>query len=232
MSEAPARRWPAWLMAVLTVVLVAGTAGVGWLLIQRDNGSATAVTPVDSRPRLNDPAQSAPNPAPPDSEPETPPQHLLVDGDYYVHVKLIELRADPDNAWDARGGAPDIRYNLYWNDTLVHDGPTRDDRLIAEWDLIAVDVHEALLSGEVDIASAVKAPLVRAADGGVLRIEIYDDDDFTPSDEAGRFDLPMATLREGVNRLEFAEGGVVRIVLDLVPRETALPDLLQRASDR
>ncbi len=221
-------------MGFLTAALVAGVAVGGWWWQSQSQAGQVKRQPPDPRPRLDDPKPDAPEPKQNQPQPEPPaPRGLLTDGDYYVHVKLIELRPkNGDDAWDVRGGTPDINFKVFWNDTLLYEGPTRDDRLIAEWDLISIDVHDAVLSGELDVAGAVNAPLVRASEGGVLRIEVWDDDDFTTSDQAGRFDLPMVTLRENLNKLTFAEGGVARIEVDLIPRETDLPDLLERASDR
>jgi hypothetical protein len=212
---------------------VVGVAGFGWVALQQENEPVVRVD--SSSPRLGQSQRGNP---PPQQEPEpVPPKivslNLVRDGDYYAHLKLVELRPQkPDgDSWDGNDGTPDINVKLFWNNTLLHESATRDDVLIAEWDLLRLDVRDALLSGEVDIGTAVAAPLVRAEEGGVLRIEVWDDD-VSFSDRAGRFDLPLVSLKEGVNRFTFDEGGVARLVLDMVPRNIDLPDLLERASDR
>lgn len=224
MSSDRPNPWPARLMAALTLALVVGVAGGGWWLLRQESGSSATR-------RSNRTSQSTERSDSP-SEPAGPPL-VRAGRDYYAHVKLIELRPEsPDGgAWDARGGAPDITFKLLWNGTLVYTGPKRDDRLIAEWDLLRLDLKDAILSGQVEVASAVNAPIVNATKDGLLTIEVWDDD-VSFSDEAGRFDLPVATLKQGINRFSFEEGGVARLVLDMVPRDLPMPDLLERASNR
>ena len=240
-AEPRVSRWPARFMAVFTLLVVAGIALGGWWLIENpkvaaaDGGESRNLPPAierdASQPSMPIKNAGAASPSGP-SEPAGPP--TVRDGaDYYAHVKLIELRNPPPDAdaWDTNGGAPDINYKLFWNDTLLFESSTRDDTLIAEWDLLRLDLRDALLSQQVEIATAMNAPLVNIKGGGVLTVEIWDDD-LMSSDRAGRFDLPVATLLEGLNVLTFDDGGVVRLILDLVPRDTSLPDLLDRASRR
>lgn len=229
MSSARPNPWPARLMATLTLLLVVGVAGGGWWLLQQR-------VEVGTQRRSGSRSQPA-NPSRVGSEDGglVGPPLLQPDSDYYAHVKLIELRAAPpdddDGAWDARGGTPDINFKLLWNGTLLHESPQRDDTLIAEWDLIRVDLLDAIQTRQIDVASAMNAPLINVTENGLLTIEVWDDD-VSFSDEAGRFDLPIATLTEGINQFNFEEGGVARLVLDMVPRDLPLPDLLERASNR
>ena len=241
-AEPRVSRWPARFMATFTLLLVAGIAVGGWWLIENpqtasaDDGVSSNMPPAIERdasqpsmPIKNPTASPTPAATPAPSGPPT-----VRDGAYYyAHVKLVEFRNPPpdDDAWDTNGGAPDINYKLFWNDTQLFASSTRDDTLIAEWDLLRLDLRDALLSQQVEIATAMNAPLVNIKKGGVLTVEVWDDD-LMSSDQAGRFDLPVATLLEGLNVLTFDEGGVVRLVLDLVPRDTSLPDLLDRASRR
>ncbi len=229
-DETPSRtpsRWPGWLMALLTFLLVVGVAAAGWWQLRGTSPFASEsddVVPPTARSTAKRGTPSG-----------SPTRRTLVrsGADYYAHVKLVELASSPqdDDAWDTGGGAPDINYKLFWNGTLVFESAQRDDTLIAEWDLLRLDLKDAILRGEVEVAAAVNAPLVHAGDGGVLTIEVWDDDVMS-SDQAGRFDLPLATLEEDVNELTFDAGGVRRLVLDLVPRDMDLPDLLERASAR
>ena len=92
-------------------------------------------------------------------------------------------------------------------------------------------MRDALLRGDVEVASAISAPLIRVREGGILRLEVYDKD-ATFDDEAGTFDLPIENLREGINTLTPQGPGVERIVIDVIPRDMPLPDLLERASSR
>jgi hypothetical protein len=210
-------------MATLTLLIVAGVAAGGWWLLQQDAAEPDRAQ-VAPRQRSVDPPRTPP----------TPGNDAPLDGDFYVHVKLIELAASPggDGSWDVRGGAPDVVFRLAWNGTDIFTSPHRDDTLVAEFDLLRLDLMDALQSGEVEIATAIAAPLVAIDPEGLLTIEIWDDDDWSGSDEAGRFDLPASTLRPGINRLDFSEGDVRRVVIDMIPRSLSLPELLARASDR
>lgn len=203
-------------MAILTLFVVAGIAAAGWWRIEQQD-----------QPRGRTPSGSATNTS-------TQPTLVQPDRDYYVHVKLIELSpTNPDGgSWELRSAsAPDPFFKLFWNGTFIYESPARDDRLIAEWDLLRLDLKDAVLSGDVEVASAISAPLISVREGGILRLEIYDED-ATFDDEAGSFDLPIENLRVGVNTLTPDDGGIVRIEIDLVPRDMPLPDLLERASNR
>lgn len=210
-------------MVLLTLILVAGTAGAGWWMLHNDVAATSG--PDDRRTSYRTTSE------PSGSVPST----LLKPGsDYYIHVKLIEFRPvnEDDNPWDrGSGSAPDIAFKLNWNGTLLYEAPTRDDTLIAEWDLLRLDLKEALLSGQVDLASAINAPLINCKEGGVLTIEIWDEDTIF-DDPAGKFDLPLSTLKEGINTITPESGGIARLVIDIVPRDLSLPDLLERASNR
>ena len=203
-------------MALLTLVVVAGIAAAGWWRIEQQ-------------------APSPPGPVvPPAVSTSTQPTLVHSDRDYYIHVKLIELsETNPDgDSWELRSAsAPDPYFRLFWNRTFVYESPVRNDRLIAEWDLLRLDVRDALLRGDVEVASAISAPLIRVREGGILRLEVYDKD-ATFDDEAGTFDLPIENLREGINTLTPQGPGVERIVIDVIPRDMPLPDLLERASNR
>lgn len=200
-------------MALLTLVIVAGIAAAGWWRLQ----------PQDRPVRGRSPSYAS-----------TQPMLVQPDRDYYVHIKLIELNptTSDDGSWEVRSAsAPDIYFKLSWNGVLVFESAVRDDRLIAEWDLLSLDLKDAILSGEVEVASALNAPLIRAQSGGMLALEIFDED-ASFDDEAGQFDIPIENLRVGINTLTPQEEGVARVVLDMVPRDMPLPDLLERASNR
>ena len=207
-------------MALLTLALVAGVAGVGWWLMSGRRSIAHLISPAEAVDGVGGTS--------------TQPTMLVLDRDYYAHVKLIELRAGKADggSWEMRSKSPpDIAFRLYWNGTPVFTGAEREDRLIAEWDLLRLDLKDALLSGQVEVASAINAPIIRAQTGGILTVEVWDEDTAF-SDEAGKFDFPVEMLREGTNAISPAESGVARLVLEMIPRDTPLPDLLERASNR
>ena len=201
---------------MLTILVIGGATAAGWIYWQSPQIAGTRATPS--------PAAPAPGPA---------TARVQVGEDYYAFVKLIELRPDNDGSgWDVGGSnAPDIYYQTFWNDAMVFESAERDDRLIAEWDLLRLDLKDALLSGQVEVATAMNCPLVNIAEGGKLTINIYDDDAMK-DDKAGSLELTLTELQPGENVFEPGYGGVKRLILDMVPRSTPVPDLLQRASSR
>lgn len=212
MAGNAAKDWQPGAMAFLTLIVVVACAAGGWVLFDRHFSAQASANVVASG----------------------EPVAVELGGDYYVHVKLIELtpKRHGGGKWEPRGAsAPDVRFALYWNGTRIFTSVERPDRLIADWDLLRLDLKDALLSGQVEVASAINAPIVRAEAGGVLTIEIWDED-VSFDDEAAKFDLSVDLLREGLNTLTPGEGGVARVLLDMVPRDTPLPELLDRASNR
>jgi hypothetical protein len=199
-------------MAMLTLAVVVASAVAGWRFLPVPPASGAEAKVVETE----------------------EPSYLAMGRDYYVHVKLIELtpRRPGGGKWEPRGAsAPDICFNLYWNGTRVFEGSEREDRLIGEWDLLRLDLKDALLSGQVEVAAAVNAPIIHAEAGGVLTLEIWDED-VSFNDEAGRLELAVEELHPGLNTLTPEGSGVARVVIDMVPRDTPLPDLLERASNR
>lgn len=212
MAGNAAKDWQPGAMAFLTLIVVVACAAGGWVLFDRHFSAQASASVVTSE----------------------QPVAVEPGSDYYVHVKLIELtpRRPDGGKWEPRGAsAPDIRFALYWNGTRIFTGVERPNRLIAEWDLLRLDLKDALLSGQVEVASAVNAPIVRPEAGGVLSIEIWDED-VSFDDEAAKFELAVKELREGTNTLAPADSGVARVLLEMVRRDTPLPELLERASNR
>ena len=211
----PAQNLASWAMAGATLLLVVGIVFGGWWLLERDKVAHAGVSPTSQGETIDRPAE------------------LAEDQDYYAHVRLVEVRDDNDgSSWDAGGGAPDLVVTTFWNGTEVHASAHRDDSLTAEWDLLRVNVKDAVLQNEIDVAGAINAPLVQGGPGNLLSVEVWDDDDASFSDLAARLDLPTDLLVEGINRFAFDEGNLVRLEIDLVPARLTLPELIDRYSNR
>jgi hypothetical protein len=203
-------RTTAWLWAGATVMTVAIVAGVGWWKLQPP-------APVAS------------------TQPTTRPG-LLAGHDYYVFVKLIELRpARADGSrWDTgNDSAPDITFSLFWQSAKIFTGTERPDSLIANWDLFRVDLKDVLTNGgKLDVANSINAPLVHAGPDGVIRIEVWDDDP-VGSDLADTIDLKMSDLKSGSNLIEPGTSSAVkRIVVELIDRNLPLQDLVDLQTRR
>jgi hypothetical protein len=195
---------------MLTLSVVSGVAGVGWWKLQ----PARTTTPVSatSRPALE------------------------TGHDYYLFVKLIELRPTKSDGsrWDSgNDSAPDIRFDLYWQDLKIFSGTERDDTLIANWDLFRVDLKDVLTNGgKIDVANSINAPLVNVSEGGGVRIDVWDDDPIA-SDLVAKIDLDFASLKAGTNTIEYGETvAVKRIVIDLIDRNSDLQTLVELQTRR
>lgn len=201
--------------AVLTVGVV---GGVVWYGLKQLGGLNTTLNT---------------NNAPP---PATGPKMLRTGQDYYVLVKLIEFNTrEPDGSdWDRGGGsAPDAKVLMTWHGQQVFALPQRTDELISTWDLFRVNIKDIALSGgNVDIASAINAPIVRVEPGEKLTVEVYDSD-LMQDDLALRVKLQLDELHEGENNIPPPRGsGVRRLVVQALSRETSLSDLIALASKR
>ncbi|MEM6459094.1 MAG: hypothetical protein AAF710_06855 [Planctomycetota bacterium] len=158
--------------------------------------------------------------------------------DYYVFVRTVELYPQrPDGkAWDRVGGrAPDIRYRLTWRGQAAFTSGVRDNALVGLWDPIGVDVAEALPlvgDGRVELASLLNRGLVlNATADASLVVEVWDHDGpGLPGDAAGRFELPVDTLRMGdqtLRREASADNAVKRLILRVTGTDQPAQNLLE-----
>ena len=218
-ATAATRRSLAWVFGLLPVLLVAA-AGAGYWYLQAD---------APGRPT----AETAPEVAGP---PTLEPGH-----DYYVFARTIELyptRSD-GSEWDRIGGeAPDIGYEIVWHDQVVHPSPVRDDTLVAIWDPIRVDLREALMQGQIELASTLNQGAVINVDpdqpDATLTIVVTDHDALgLGNDRAGVVKLRLADLLIGDNRLQFeqtTDNAIKRIVLRTTDTNQPTQSLLEAIS--
>ena len=210
-----------WLWALTLIAVVGGSAIAGYAWLQ--NRSALSTT----------------NAATPNHTDASIPDTVRLGRDYYVYLKLAELRptladGDPWDHWSDT--APDPFYRMTWQDAQVFESPTRKDAFVAGWDLLSVDLKELLLTsgGEVDVESIINAPVIHIQQDTQIQIELIDDDTFNNT-EAGTITLSLARLREGENTIHFDEEQqplISRIVVGIVDRSISLPDLVDAVSAR
>ena len=207
-----------WLWALTLIAVVGGAAVAGYVLTRSEG-----LTPEQA-------AEIVANAAP-----ETVP----LGNDYYVYVKLIEMRPTRDDGtpWDRFSGtAPDPFYRMSWQGVQVFESPERDDAFIAGWDLLSVDLKDVVLKqeGEVDIESIVNAPTIRIEQGTTVTVEVIDDDT-VDNTEAGTVKLELDQFRLGTNALAFTpeeQPNLSRMVVGIVDRNISLPELLDAVSER
>jgi hypothetical protein len=207
----PAGRTAAWVWSLATLAVVAAAGAGGWWMLRPQTPAAGVV-------------------------PATSPAALVDGNDYYFFVRLIEFKPrNGDKPWDSgNGSAPDAEVILHWRGNRVFSLPERPDQLIATWDLFRVDVKQILTSGgEIDVAGAINAPLVKAGPSESVTIEVYDADTFNPDDLALKTDIPLSTLAPGVNRVPLPpDCGLERLEVQLIDRRTPLAELIELASRR
>jgi len=215
------RRLSAWLWAALTIALVAGVSATGWYFLS--TGSTANGSPKgDWSAGTTD-------------DPSTRPAKLQAGQDYYLFVKLAELRPLRSNGsrWDrVDRSAPDIIASITWQNAIVWKSAKRSDTFIATWDLFRIDVAELLTSGgQIDLESSLNAAMIRVDQNAMIKVDIWDDD-AASSDTAGTFELVLTQLVEGENVIVNPGTSVARFIVEAVSRSTPLDQLVSRANRR
>ncbi|MBT3567988.1 MAG: hypothetical protein HN494_04000, partial [Opitutae bacterium] len=130
MSDFDAPKKPAWVGALVPVLLVLASAGLYWFFSAKGEGGGDG-PPVDGS------AQSLGT--------------KLVNGKtYYLFASLIELypkNLEGEN-WDLGDGGPDIRYRVLWQGIEVFKSKVKDDSLIADWSGLGVELEWSDLLGK------------------------------------------------------------------------------------
>lgn len=160
-------------------------------------------------------------------------------GDYYVFISKIEVYPHQPGGgeWDRGGGsAPDLWYQLVWQDKTVYESPARDDGFVALWDSISIDVTQALPllgNGRLDLASTLnQGAILNIVPGQTLDVIVYDNDPLG-RERAGSVVLAIGDLLEGDNTFTFEEtddNAIKRIVMRLTDTDQPVANLLKALS--
>lgn len=196
--------------AVATLFIVGGAAGLTWWYLRGDDGSGAGV----GTPR----------------GPATRPT-LAAGRDYYLIVRLVEFtpKMPSGKAWDIDGSAPDAKVHIDWRGSRIFSLPTRDDALIAAWDVFSVRVNpQDLVKGKlIDIAGAINGPIVTAGPNETVTIEIHDADPIS-YDLAARISVRLMDLCEGANDVPVPPGsGVKRLRIDMLRHNMPVDEMVQ-----
>lgn len=149
----------------------------------------------------------------------------LVDGkEYMIYIRKIEVSPMKSNgkAWDARGSAPDIYYQLFWRGNRIYESDTRDDSLIANWVPIGLDIKDAILKGGVSVDQAVKLPIIKRDSRDESMDELIFkviDDDLAGDDEIETMRAYISKLNVGDNVFDYNDKkghGVVKAVIRVI----------------
>lgn len=211
MSDFDAPKKPAWVGALVPVLLVLASAGLYWFLSARGEGGG-GDPPVDGS------AQSLGT--------------KLVNGKtYYLFASLMELypkNLENEN-WDLGDGGPDIRYRVLWQGNEVFKSKVKDDSLIADWSGLGVELEWSdLLGKKFSPDEVIKGARVRSTDDQYVAIEVVDSD-VADNDEAGRVEILFKDLRLGTNEFKYEKtsgSAIRRVVLRVLPVDSSLQDLV------
>ena len=211
MSDFDAPKKPAWVGALVPVLLVLASAGLYWFFSAKGEGGGDG-PPVDGS------AQSLGT--------------KLVNGKtYYLFASLIELypkNLEGEN-WDLGDGGPDIRYRVLWQGIEVFKSKVKDDSLIADWSGLGVELEWSdLLGKKFSPDEIIKGARVRSTDDQHVAVEVVDGD-VADDDEAGSVEILFKDLRVGTNEFKYEktpDSAIRRVVLKALPVDSSLQDLV------
>ncbi len=152
---------------------------------------------------------------------------------YYVFAELIEAysRDQSDEGWDTGGSAPDLYYQVWWNDNRIYESPERKDVLVGRWTGLKVPftfVENVLLNESASLEGFVDAASFTADERCVLEFRVWDDD-ATSDDSVGVQTVECETLKLGTNTFEYHPSKVnalKRLDLRVAPMDLPPAELL------
>ena len=149
----------------------------------------------------------------------------LVDGkEYMIYIRKIEvspMKSD-GKAWDVRGSAPDIYYQLYWRGNRIHESDAKKNSLIANWIPIGLNLKDTILQGGVSVDQAVKLPIIKrdskdeSTDELIFKVI---DDDVAGDDEIETMRVYISKLNVGDNVFDYSDKqghGVIKAVIRVI----------------
>jgi len=148
--------------------------------------------------------------------PEAGPPLLREGEHYYVLLSVIEVAARDanDDAWDNVDEAPDLFYEIRWQDQRVFEASVKDDTLVAKWSNVAVDLGDVVRAVSLD--DSIKAARITARAGETVEFVVYDHD-VTSDDLVGRWKVPVADLRVGDQKWSEPAGQLVSVTCRVLP---------------
>ena len=132
--------------------------------------------------------------------------------DYYICPTLVETtplkskkgflsKKPKESEWDRNGTAPDVECMISWNGNVVFSSGEKSDSIIANWSPIGTDVANLISSGKIRLDSVIQAATIKFEAGSSIDFEAWDKDAFS-KEEIGRMNIPLESMREGINKIE------------------------------
>ena len=135
---------------------------------------------------------------------------LKLGSDYYICPTLVETTplksktgffSKKPKEWDRNGTAPDVECKISWNGNVVFSSGEKRDSIIANWSPIGTDVANLISSGKIRLDSVIQAATIQFEAGGSIDFEVWDNDAFT-KEEIGRLNIPLDSMKEGINKID------------------------------
>ena len=151
------------------------------------------------------------------SDAEAGPQLVKSEQQYYVLLAVVEVdpKKEGDSAWDTGGSAPDLYYEIEWQNHTVFESEEKADTLVAKWSNAAIEASDLL--GSISIDGSIKAARITAREGDRLRFRVFDSDTLVKDDLVGEWEVDVESLLVGDQRWDRPGGRIVSAVCRVVP---------------
>lgn len=158
-------------------------------------------------------------------DPPAAPRGLQETFHYYVMIPLIEVtpRTPDDDAYDSGGSAPDLYYQVRWQEQTVFESSTKKNTLLAKWSNSELGLTEIVQGISFD--GSIKAARITARAGDELEFRIYDDDAMS-DDLIATIRMPVASLGQGDQVFPAPAPGIVTMTVRVLPFDGTPPEVL------
>jgi len=184
-----------WLWAGLTSILVIGAVAYPFL---REVVPATGHEAVA-----------------PEARPQQGPR-VEIGKQYYVLLGAVEAASRNDNGgkWDVGKHAPDLFYEIRWQDTMVFRSSRKNDTLLGRWNAGGIDVTD--LIHKVSVDDSIEAARVTVREGESLEFTVWDHY-LASDDQVGRWTQATTALRVGNQVWSDPVKGIVSATCRVIP---------------
>ena len=139
--------------------------------------------------------------------------------DYFLMVKLIELfEKKPDGSnWETlSSSAPDLYFEIFWNNNKVYKSEVKENSLLAQWSNAELDVVDLTLKNKnVSVDSITQGARVNITKQGSVEIKIYNNETLLPDKLIAKKIYNLKQLKDGdtIFKYDTNEDGVKRIIV-------------------
>lgn len=138
---------------------------------------------------------------------------------YYVLLSSIEVepKTEDGSRWDLGRAAPDVFYEVSWQDTDVFRSSTKSQTLLARWSNSELGIRDVL--GTVSIDDSIKAARVTARLGEWIEFRVWDED-IAADDAIANWKVRVMDLKEGDQIWTEPARGLVSVVCRVLPADS------------